>query len=106
MVPMIHRVDTILIGPCLHDGMAKAPPKRSRTKLLEVSAGDALRGPETGPSRQAPLFRDPMPDRVEPCLATLAPKVPVAPHWAYEIKWDGYRLHVHVRRSRRHPRRA
>jgi bifunctional non-homologous end joining protein LigD len=79
--------------------MAKVPPKRPRTKLLDISGGDALRGPDTGPSRQAPLFGDPMPERVKPCLATLAAKVPVAPHWAYEIKWDGYRLHVHVEAS-------
>ena len=72
------------------------PPDRKRTRLRAGAAGDALRGPDTSPSRQAPLFRDPMPDRVEPCLATLAPKAPVGPHWAYEIKWDGYRLHVHV----------
>ena len=76
--------------------MASPPPKRPRTRLLENPAGDALRGPETGPSRQGPLFRDPMPERIEPCLATLAPRVPEASHWAYEIKWDGYRLHVHV----------
>lgn len=34
--------------------------------------------------------------RGEPCLATLAAKVPAGPQWAFEIKWDGYRLHVHV----------
>ena len=79
--------------------MAKAPSKQPRVKLLETTSGDARRSPGIGPSRQAPLFRDPMPERVEPCLATLAPKVPVAPHWAYEIKWDGYRLHVHVEPS-------
>ena len=61
------------------------PPERKRTRPRAGAAGDALRGPDTGPSRQAPLFRDPMPDRVEPCLATLA-EGSVGPHWAYEIK--------------------
>lgn len=79
--------------------MAKTPDKRPRTRLLETTPGEVRRGPDTGPSRQAPLFRDPMPDRVEPCLATLAARMPEAPHWAYEIKWDGYRLHVHVEPS-------
>ncbi|WP_371412334.1 non-homologous end-joining DNA ligase [Ensifer sp. NM-2] len=37
-----------------------------------------------------------MPDRVEPCLALLAKKVPAAGDWAFEIKWDGYRLAVHI----------
>ncbi len=39
-----------------------------------------------------------MPDRVEPCLALLAKKVPAC-DWAFEIKWDGYRLAVHVEPS-------
>lgn len=37
-----------------------------------------------------------MPDRIEPCLALLKPKVPKGPDWVYEIKWDGYRLAVHI----------
>ncbi|MGF6178557.1 bifunctional non-homologous end joining protein LigD [Ensifer sp. 4252] len=40
-----------------------------------------------------------MPDRVEPCLALLVEKVPCAGDWAFEIKWDGYRLAVHVEPS-------
>lgn len=39
---------------------------------------------------------DPMPDRVEPCLATLKPSPPVGDDWAFEVKWDGYRLAVHI----------
>ncbi len=30
-----------------------------------------------------------MPDRGEPCLASLKSVPPVGPDWAYEIKWDG-----------------
>jgi len=37
-----------------------------------------------------------MPRRVEPCLATLVDKPPMGPDWALEVKWDGYRLAVHV----------
>jgi bifunctional non-homologous end joining protein LigD len=33
----------------------------------------------------------PMPDRVEPMLATLEQTVPEGSDWLYEIKWDGYR---------------
>lgn len=36
-----------------------------------------------------------MPARVEPCLALLTSKPPEGPRWAYEVKWDGYRVHVH-----------
>ena len=39
---------------------------------------------------------DPMPDRVEPCLAQLKQSLPTGPNWAYEIKWDGYRLAIHI----------
>lgn len=39
---------------------------------------------------------DPTPRRVEPCVATLVDKPPKGPQWAFEVKWDGYRLAVHV----------
>ncbi|MDP9634978.1 UNVERIFIED_ORG: ATP-dependent DNA ligase [Ensifer adhaerens] len=40
-----------------------------------------------------------MPGRVEPCLALLAKRAPAGGGWAFEIKWDGYRLAVHVEPS-------
>lgn len=43
---------------------------------------------------------DPMPARVDPCLATLLNKPPRGPDWAYEVKWDGYRLAVHIEPGR------
>jgi bifunctional non-homologous end joining protein LigD len=52
-------------------------------------------------ARQRTLDLDPMPERVEPCLALLASKPPVGDNWAYEVKWDGYRLAVHVEPGRR-----
>ncbi|WP_426232098.1 non-homologous end-joining DNA ligase [Pararhizobium sp. DWP3-4] len=39
---------------------------------------------------------DLMPDRVEPCLALLKPTAPGGPEWAFENKWDGYRLAIHI----------
>ncbi len=41
-----------------------------------------------------------MPARVEPCLAALVDKPPEGEDWAYEVKWDGYRLAVHVEPGR------
>ena len=41
-----------------------------------------------------------MPDRVEPCLALLKSKPPAGPDWAFEIKWDGYRLAIHIEPTR------
>lgn len=39
---------------------------------------------------------DPMPTRIEPCLALLVPRPPKGEGWAYEVKWDGYRLVINV----------
>lgn len=43
---------------------------------------------------------DPMPARVDPCLAALVDKPPKGPDWAFEVKWDGYRLAVHIEPGR------
>ncbi len=40
-----------------------------------------------------------MPDRVEPCLALLTSAPPAGRNWMFEIKWDGYRLAIHVDRG-------
>ncbi|MDV4155884.1 non-homologous end-joining DNA ligase [Rhizobium brockwellii] len=45
---------------------------------------------------QPNLPLDPMPERVEPCLALLKVRPPKGDDWVYEIKWDGYRLSVHI----------
>ena len=36
----------------------------------------------------------PAPGFIEPCLPTVAPRVPGGPQWVHEIKHDGYRLLV------------
>jgi bifunctional non-homologous end joining protein LigD len=51
-------------------------------------------------ARQAALLFDPMPERVEPCFALLAQKPPVGENWAFEVKWDGYRLALHIERGK------
>jgi bifunctional non-homologous end joining protein LigD len=37
-----------------------------------------------------------MPQRIEPCLALLKPKPPKGQQWTFEVKWDGYRLAIHI----------
>jgi bifunctional non-homologous end joining protein LigD len=66
--------------PLLHDA---EKPLRSRPRRR--------RDPD-----QPNLPFDHMPDRVEPCLALLKPRPPKGPQWAFEVKWDGYRLAVHI----------
>ncbi|WP_042776643.1 non-homologous end-joining DNA ligase [Sinorhizobium fredii] len=43
---------------------------------------------------------DPMPSRVDPCLAMLVDRPPKGPEWSFEVKWDGYRLAVHIELGR------
>ncbi|MGV1861882.1 hypothetical protein ACQZ64_29105, partial [Rhizobium rhizogenes] len=45
---------------------------------------------------QPQLLFDPIPDRVEPALALLKAKPPTGNEWSWELKWDGYRLAVHI----------
>lgn len=40
-----------------------------------------------------------MPARIDPCLALPKPRPPKGRDWVYEIKWDGYRLVVHIEPS-------
>ncbi|MEY9328217.1 bifunctional non-homologous end joining protein LigD [Sinorhizobium fredii] len=41
-----------------------------------------------------------MPARIEPCVAMLVDKPPKGRQWAFEVKWDGYRLALHVEPGR------
>jgi bifunctional non-homologous end joining protein LigD len=40
-----------------------------------------------------------MPTRIEPALAQLRKVPPAGSEWSWEIKWDGYRVHVHIEAS-------
>ncbi|TCR68228.1 bifunctional non-homologous end joining protein LigD [Bosea sp. BK604] len=42
-----------------------------------------------------------MPERVEPCLALLVGKPPEGDDWLFEVKWDGYRLAIHIEPARK-----
>lgn len=80
--------------------MTKAPrPPRSKP-LLRDDGGPLQSRPikKRNPAQPALTF-DPMPARVEPALALLKQKPPSGPDWQWEIKWDGYRLAIHVEHS-------
>lgn len=69
----------------------------ARRVLKAGLGGDTVKGPLSQRRKAAPdLFADPMPERVEPCLALLVKNVPSGPDWSFEVKWDGYRLAIHV----------
>ena len=42
-----------------------------------------------------------MPGFIKPQLATLMSKAPKGDQWLHEIKYDGYRIQVHVNRGRK-----
>jgi bifunctional non-homologous end joining protein LigD len=56
----------------------------------------------TQSSRPAGAARPPeMPGFIKPQLATLKSKPPVGSQWLHEIKFDGYRVQVHLNRGKR-----
>lgn len=76
--------------------MTKPPRKKSQPLLRETDAPIRSRPRKPRDPAQPQLPFDPMPDRIEPCLALLKPRPPSGPDWIYEIKWDGYRVAVHI----------
>ncbi|MEF2552975.1 non-homologous end-joining DNA ligase [Aurantimonas sp. A2-1-M11] len=80
--------------------MVKRPrPPKSIGLQQEPDVVARSKAPRPRNPRQPQLPFDRMPDRVEPCLALLAAEPPVSPDWAFEVKWDGYRLAVHLDRG-------
>ncbi len=78
--------------------MANKPSRPRGPVGLQHEREPALRGQRRKKAdlAQPQLPLDPMPARIEPCLALLSAKTPEGAEWAYEIKWDGYRLAIHV----------
>ncbi|KQK29104.1 hypothetical protein ARD30_20025 [Bosea thiooxidans] len=69
----------------------------ARQVLSAGLAGDTIQEPLTRRRKvERDLFTDPMPERIEPCLALLTGTIPNGADWSYEVKWDGYRLAIYV----------
>ncbi|AMD56883.1 ATP-dependent DNA ligase [Agrobacterium tumefaciens] len=71
-------------------------PPRSKPLLRDTDAPLRSRPRQKRNPAQPKLPFDPMPDRVEPALAQLKQKPPQGDDWGWEVKWDGYRLAVHI----------
>lgn len=69
--------------------------RRAKPLLQELEVAKS-RPPRPRDPSQPQLPFDPMPERIEPCLALLKPIPPGGHDWAYELKWDGYRLAIHI----------
>jgi bifunctional non-homologous end joining protein LigD len=71
-------------------------PPKSKPLLREADQPLRSRPRKPRDPAQPNLPLDPMPARIEPCLALLKQKPPKGDQWAFEVKWDGYRLAVHI----------
>ncbi|MBX5021247.1 non-homologous end-joining DNA ligase [Rhizobium lentis] len=72
------------------------PPRKPPQPLLgaaDVPIRSKPRRRRDPAQPQLPL--DPMPARADLCLALLKSRPPKGPQWAFEVKWDGYRLAVY-----------
>lgn len=71
-------------------------PPRSKPLLRDTEAPLRSKPRRKRNPAQPQLLFDPMPDRVEPALAQLKARPPQGDQWSWELKWDGYRLAVHI----------
>jgi bifunctional non-homologous end joining protein LigD len=76
--------------------MTKPPRKPAKPLLGDAEAPIRSRPRKKRDPTQHQLTLDPMPARIDPCLALLKPRPPKGRQWAFEVKWDGYRLAVHI----------
>ncbi|ULR43638.1 non-homologous end-joining DNA ligase [Rhizobium sp. K102] len=76
--------------------MTMPPRKPSQPLLGDADAPLRSRPRKKRDPAQHQLTLDPMPARIDPCLALLKPRPPKGRQWAFEVKWDGYRLAVHI----------
>ena len=76
--------------------MSKPPRLPAKPLLQDPDASIKGQRRRRRNPEQPSLPFDTMPDRIEPCLALLKSKPPIGPEWLFEIKWDGYRIAVHI----------
>jgi bifunctional non-homologous end joining protein LigD len=73
-------------------GATKAPAPRARESKTRTTP---VRKRKAAPDTEA---GSPLPDFIEPCLATLAETPPHGADWVHEIKFDGYRIQARLQR--------
>jgi bifunctional non-homologous end joining protein LigD len=80
------------------DTPAKAAKRATRTKVQtkEEEAGTPAPAASFDVAKLKNARKGPLPDFVEPCLATLEAKPPKGRQWVHEIKFDGYRLEARI----------
>ncbi|OBY08343.1 ATP-dependent DNA ligase [Rhizobium leguminosarum bv. trifolii] len=74
--------------------MTKPPKSKPLLQDADRPVRSRPRKPRNPAQPNLPL--DLIPARIEPCLALLKAKPPKGDDWVFEIKWDGYRMAVHI----------
>ncbi|WP_035201000.1 non-homologous end-joining DNA ligase [Agrobacterium tumefaciens] len=74
-------------------------PPRSKPLLRDTEAPLRSKPRRKRNPAQPQLLFDPMPDRVEPALAQSKAHPPQGDQWSWELKWDGYRLAIHIEQT-------
>jgi bifunctional non-homologous end joining protein LigD len=85
------------------DGGTETPAKagkRTTRPNKQINADEQGRAPAPAASLDLAALKGarkaPLPDFIEPCLATLEAKPPKGRGWVHEIKFDGYRLQARL----------
>ena len=68
---------------------------RSKPLLRDDQVAKSRPGKPRDPA-QPNLPFDAIPNRIEPALALLRSKAPSGSDWTFEVKFDGYRVAVHI----------
>lgn len=89
---LTERPESVLTGRRV-DEVDESPQDRPRPAKPTAKPKARSRGRAKAPPG---ADRAPMPDFVEPALATLKPAPPAGAQWLHEVKFDGYRLQARI----------
>lgn len=100
------RPESVKTGRSLEEVAENADAKRSKPRKARKAtakpkpdaAVEEVQAPDL--SRVKGAKKAPMPDVIEPMLATLVSSAPTGEKWLHEIKFDGYRLLAHIEAGR------
>ncbi|MEE3627585.1 DNA ligase D [Nitrospirillum sp. BR 11752] len=102
------RPESVKTGRVIDDVAGEEPGWSSKTGKIEKSKVEKKARPPAGAASPKAAGTAglkgaktaPLPDFVEPALATLQAKPPVGQRWIHEIKFDGYRLQARIEAGR------
>lgn len=102
---LLERPESVATGRDIGDVANEAPGWSSKTgrigKKSTHRATEAIPPPAPAdPSKIKGSRKGPLPDFVEPSLATLVSSAPAGARWLHEIKFDGYRLQARIEAGR------